>query len=229
MSSTWRTWIERVDALDLRQRALLLLAVLTLVYVFWEVLFMTPMDRQRRILSPQVAELRRETLDLDMRTQALVRERAVDPDDVLRARLARLRDEAERENARMGELAGHLVPPPAIAGLLEAVLTREPDLKLIRLKGMGSWPALEADPQGPGDAPAMLYRHGMQLVFNGSYLKTLDYLHDLEELPWPLIWDGLALKVEQHPMATVTLEVSTLSLDSAWLGGDESASGGDGS
>ncbi|ELX08229.1 hypothetical protein Jab_2c02750 [Janthinobacterium sp. HH01] len=74
-----------------------------------------------------------------------------------------------------------------------------------------------AKPQ-PAAAPApLLYRHGVQLVLQGSYLEMIDYLEALEALPTQLFWGAAALDAEQYPQARLTLTLYTLSLDQKWI------------
>jgi len=67
-------------------------------------------------------------------------------------------------------------------------------------------------PAGP-----VLYRHGVELTVDGSYADLLTYLKALEAMPQRVLWGGVQLKVEQHPKATLTLRLYTLSLSRTWL------------
>ena len=62
-----------------------------------------------------------------------------------------------------------------------------------------------------------LYRHGVELVLEGSYADLLGYLRAVEALPQRVLWGGISLKVEQYPRATLTLRVFTLSRERHWL------------
>ena len=61
------------------------------------------------------------------------------------------------------------------------------------------------------------YRHGFRIRFVGSYLKTIDYLHALEALPWRFFWDAVEIDVKDHPEAEGSIVVYTLSLDRSWI------------
>lgn len=62
-----------------------------------------------------------------------------------------------------------------------------------------------------------LYRHGVELVLEGSYADLLGYLKAMEALPQRVLWGSASLKVGQHPRTTLTLRVYTLSRDPNWL------------
>ena len=75
-----------------------------------------------------------------------------------------------------------------------------------------------AKPTDSGREQVAVYRHGVEIVFRGSYLATLDYLQSLQSLPWDFYWDGVQLQVEDYPKAQVRITVYTLSLKRGWIG-----------
>ena len=68
---------------------------------------------------------------------------------------------------------------------------------------------------GPGLPP---YVHAIEIVIDGQYADILDYLQALEALPWKFRWNSLDLSTTGYPRNRVRIELSTLSLDSTWLG-----------
>lgn len=65
--------------------------------------------------------------------------------------------------------------------------------------------------------PPTLYRHGVELVLEGGYVELTQALKALEALPQHMLWGSLALRVERHPLSTLTVRVYTLSRDRHWL------------
>ena len=65
--------------------------------------------------------------------------------------------------------------------------------------------------------PPTLYRHGVELVLEGGYVELTQALKTLEALPQHMLWGSLALRVERHPLSTLTVRVYTLSRDRHWL------------
>ena len=64
---------------------------------------------------------------------------------------------------------------------------------------------------------AQIYKHGVEITVQGTYLDLLAYLAELERLPWRMYWGNLDLKVDEYPQSTLVLTLYTLSLDKAWL------------
>jgi MSHA biogenesis protein MshJ len=63
----------------------------------------------------------------------------------------------------------------------------------------------------------LIFRHGVRIVIEGSYLDLLDYMTTLEQLPGKIYWGNLEFEVKTHPKAYLTLDLYTLSLDGKWL------------
>ena len=78
-------------------------------------------------------------------------------------------------------------------------------------------PANYAAAQPGQGANATLYRHGVELVLEGSFADVLQYLRAVEALPQRVLWGSVSLKVEQHPRCVLTLRAYTISRDRHWL------------
>ena len=69
----------------------------------------------------------------------------------------------------------------------------------------------------PAKAPAVLYRHGVEIVLRGNYLDMVNYMDAVEAMPSHVFWGKLNMQVEQYPNATLSLTLYTLSLDEKWI------------
>ena len=63
----------------------------------------------------------------------------------------------------------------------------------------------------------LLYRHGVQVVLQGSYLDMIAYMEALERTPAQLFWGKADLSADAYPKASLTLTLYTLSLDQKWI------------
>lgn len=63
----------------------------------------------------------------------------------------------------------------------------------------------------------LLYRHGVEITVEGSYLDMVSYMSALEAMPTQLFWGKAVLEVPQYPRARLTLTLYTLSLDQKWM------------
>jgi MSHA biogenesis protein MshJ len=62
------------------------------------------------------------------------------------------------------------------------------------------------------------YVHPIELVIDGQYADIVEYLEALEKLPYRFRWSSLELVTAGYPRNRVRIVLSTLSLDSTWLG-----------
>jgi MSHA biogenesis protein MshJ len=222
MSPAIKQAIDRIDALNLRERGLLLLAVVFVLYTIWDTFLMQPLNAVHKQIKAEVAQLESSNEALAQQTEAMSLRQSEDPDAPNRALIETLEGDIAGLDARLNEQTRNLINPVDMARMLEEVLTRETDLKLISIASLGAKPLFDADmkPQA-GDTDAAIpgiYRHGISIEFEGGYLSTMKYLRALEQLPWRLFWDSVAFKVERYPNSRVTITVHTLSLREGWIG-----------
>ncbi len=200
----------QINARPARERALLLAALLVLVFGVAHSLCLSP--ALAHLSSASQGELAM-TQALEQAQQALhereqqARAHAAD----LSAELASWRERVQHGEAQLNEHGKHLVAASAMPAMLDALLRQHRALSLVSLRSL---PATEL----PGTAgPAAVYRQGLELVLEGRYADLLAYCRALEALPQGLLWGDLQLAVEAYPRVLLTLDVYTLSQDKPWL------------
>jgi len=217
----------RIDAMSLRERGILLGAILITMISVWDSAVIAPMDKQRYALSANIEEIRGKISDLDRQSQAIVQRHTTDPDTDTRQRLHGLEAELQNIDKAISDRAADLISPQKMAKVLEEILVRQTELTLIRVQSLEAKPLLDtvtenikqaAENMGQGLPTVTIYRHSMVIEFTGSYLNTLKYLKALEGLPWSFSWDSVEFTVDEYPRAKARIEVSTLSFEEAWLG-----------
>ncbi len=214
----------RVDALSLRERALLLAALLVVFYVLWANLLMSPLEIRQKAQQGRVAQLHTHIALLDRQVRAVIARSHEDPDRTGRERRVALRGRIDGLNRRLRSYTSNLISPMVMVRVLKRMLRREPGLRLIAVRSLPATPLLEkpADEGAKTEkipaARAGIYKHGLILEFDGTFPATLRYLKALETLPWQLFWDRMDYQVQHYPHARVTITVHTLSLNAGWLG-----------
>jgi MSHA biogenesis protein MshJ len=129
-------------------------------------------------------------------------------------RFARVQRRIDAINESLGDYASELIDPAEMARVMEGVLKEQSKLRLIRIRNL-SPEALSAEADSRS---ATFYKHGLEIEFEGSYQACLDYLQEIENLPWRFYWQILELEVLEYPRNRVRLEVGTLSLNEEWIG-----------
>lgn len=213
-----------IDALSLRERGLLLLSVVFVLYSVWNGLFMGPLTAHHNQVQAQIKQLRTATATLAEQSEAISKRQMQDPDIETRTKLAALQTEMNALDQRIKTRTQGLIDPTAMAKMMEEVLKSEHGLKLISVQSLPARPLLDtevpaAGKTGPANADMPgIYRHGMTIIFEGGYLDALHYLRTLEAMPWHLYWDSLAFQVLKYPNAQFTITVHTIGLREGWIG-----------
>ncbi len=220
---------QRIDALPLARRAALFVAGIALVAgIAWFGKF-GPMLAERQSLHAAIQQGQSQTDTLDKEIAATLKAYESDPNATMRRRLAAVQQETRVTSEDLLNRKQGMVQPQRIVPLLQQMLAGHPGLKVVGMKTLpvsglrdGQFDqALAAAPgtapQPSSQAPAILYRHGVELVVQGSYADLLGYMAALEKLTPRLIWGSARLSVIKHPETSLTLTVYTLSLDETWV------------
>lgn len=295
LKNAWIKVSTKLDAMTLRERALVFLTATGLILFLLYTMAVEPMLSRQAILLAEIAQQQNQISGIDTEIAARAEGFVVDPDAQARAELNQAQAEIDTVGARLQAVQKGLVAPEKIAPLLEHLLRGNGKLALVALRtlpvtGMNeaAAPAPPAAPgtaangvpsaqaqaleqalqqsalqktpppatQGaaPGSNPAniaaitaattpatapmpvpapglgsdpatiatakpreLLYRHGVEIVLQGSYLDMINTMQALEALPVQLFWGGARLDAQQYPEARLTLTLYTLSLDEQWM------------
>lgn len=219
----WQNLAERVDAMSLRERALIFLAAALVLVTLLNTLLVKPQLTRQQAISQKLVQTQTVTAALQAQIQSLVQARSADPDAPLRERMAKLQAESADADKVLQEIQSGLIAPQQMPALLDDILQRNRGLRLVSLKtlpveNLAAAPAEteKTQQQDAVRAPAV-FRHGFEIAVEGGYLDLLRYLAAMEASPWRMFWGKADLKVEAYPKATLTLRLHTLSLDKAWL------------
>ncbi|MBT8117092.1 MAG: hypothetical protein KJO66_04625 [Gammaproteobacteria bacterium] len=200
--------IDRVDAMELRQRIMLLLVCLAVMFYVADTLAIQPAIKQQKVLRQAITDWELK-LDVLRERSGLLPDHpsntAASPLDDLLSRLSLL-------NSRLQEQMGGLLAPEQAVEVLKQVLLQEQGLRLIEVNA-GSRPLNGSGLLDEDVLPDTgINRYQMQLQLEGSYLATLRYLRALEGLPWKFFWEGMDYEVTEHPTARITIDLYTLGL-----------------
>lgn len=216
----------RIDALSVRERAMVFAASAAALVFIGNALLLAPMDKQQERLRAQIAQQQEAGAAIDGEITARVQGAQVDPDGPARERLNAIRQETGELGQQLLAIEHGLVPPERMGPLVDGILRANGRLKLVSMRTLAAEPL--AAPGGAGQASApvpapadqvipLLYRHGVEVTVSGNYLDMVDYMSTLEALPTRMFWGRAQLDVEAYPAARLTLTLHTLSLDRQWM------------
>ncbi len=235
----WIKLSSKLDAMTLRERAMVFTAVVAAMLFLIYTVSAEPLLNKQKLLRLQIKQQQNQIAGIDMEIVAKAQGFKVDPDAATREQLASVRREIDATSTSLMAVQKGLVAPDKIAPLLEHLLRGNGKLKLISMKTLpvtglseAAQPAPAAQPDATSSGPAvahaagqtapakpreLLYRHGVEIVVQGSYLDMISYMAALEALPTQLFWGKASLDAQQYPNSRLTLTLYTLSLDQKWM------------
>lgn len=229
MNPTIENARERFDALDtafrayaFRERVLMAICASACVFMLIDQLAIQPQSERQQEVSRAYAFAKAENAAIEAELATLARHELSEEQRLRLDEIKQLREQVEQIERRLSREVGALVPPEAIVSLLEEVLAQTPDLALIRVESQPperlGRESTDRTAQPISAASGGLFRHGLQIEIEGSYLATLDYLERLESSSWNLLFDRLVIEMQSYPTARVQIELHTISGNEEWVG-----------
>jgi MSHA biogenesis protein MshJ len=197
--------VELFNARATRERLLIFAAVLALVLGFWDSLLMRPLRDVTRSLESEL--ITAGVADTDDGS---------DPHRTALLHAGELQLRSEQLDSQIAGSARGFVPATRMIEVLHDVLRRQAGLSLVSIRNLPVQSLIA--PATPETAPSPPYVHSIELVIDGRYADIQSYVHELEALPWKFRWSLLELSTRQYPVNRVRLSLSTLSMDTTWLG-----------
>ena len=200
----------RFNRLSVRERVLIVAAVLAAIMALWDTLLMQPLEVQRKALTAEVDTLQSSIAAI---SQAMEAGRTTDPTRLALGQIKATQQALAAVNRKLESTSAGLLPPQRMAEVIQDVLRQRHDVRLISLR---SEPVVNLSQQSADSAGP--YLHPVELIVEGRYLDVLEYLRALEALHWHLHWKTLELDSAHYPLNRVRIELGTLSLDQTWMG-----------
>ena len=225
MKEQWQKIVDKIDALALRERALIFVMMSVVLITPVNMFLLNPLREKEKSLSQQLSEKQTQIATLQSQLQDLAVSSQIDPDIENRKRVQELKRKLAELEAPLETVQQSLVSPDKKVSLLEDLLVQNPRLRLVSLKTLPATSVLESKSIEPGKkgggvsvpVTSLVYKHGVQLTLEGGYLDLLQYLVAMEKLPWRVVWGEADLRVDEYPKIVLTLTLYTLSLEKVWL------------
>jgi MSHA biogenesis protein MshJ len=236
MKQYWQLIVLKIDALSLRERAMIFAAAAAVLIALVDTALLEPQFAKQKLLSEQMTQEQAKIAEIQAEIQQKAKSQAIGPDVANRMRLQALKQQSAEMQGTMRDFQKGLVAPDKMSELLESILKQNGRLRLVSLKtlpvaGLPDLISIESKTVGEKAAAAtaslakqdsqltsgFVYRHGVEIMVEGGYLDMMNYMAALEAMPWQVFWGRAKLSVDEYPKATLTLTLFTLSLDKAWL------------
>ena len=208
--------VKRLDAMSQRERLMVgaaaALVILAIVYVGG----IEPALKHRALMQARLADQATALTAAEAQQRELQRVLAEDPRAAFKSRIEARQKELAALDSELSTLQRTLIAPDRMAGVIQQLVGRSPQVRLVSLRNLPAAPLLDSNGAPKAAAKGHVYRHGVEVVVEGSYLDLLQYVSRIEQQPWQVYW-GKAVMAAEYPKVTLTLTLYTLSLDRAWL------------
>ncbi len=207
-SAALRWWKQR----SARERWLAAAVVLIGVGATVEVGLLAPLRAESERLSRSLVQSRARLQQL----VALAAQQASAGEAELGKRRVSIEERRTRAIRTIVEANIDLITPTEMSRQLEAILVRQPTLRIVGMNASAPKPLVE-NTAGAKTAAAGVYQHGLEVQIEGPYLDLLGYLEALERAPYRLYWRELDLRVNASGLPVTRLVFFTLSKEAEWL------------
>lgn len=198
----WQIVAGRVDAMPLRQRAMLFAALsLVVVAATHTVLFEPALNRQKTLIDrynrdqSQLAAVRGQI-------SAFLKDQEAQANSPEQVALRELEKRVADGEAALAQRKQDFLAPTRLPPLLNDLLGPAQTVRIESLRVM---------PGAPVAAAPEFHRHGVEVTLKGGYFDLAQYLASLEKMPARFLWGRMEMQVEQYPEVRLTLQVHTLS------------------
>jgi MSHA biogenesis protein MshJ len=227
MKQMWAEFARKFDALQPRERLMVFAAGVAVIAGLAFVLFIDAALSRNKTLAANIERSRGELAQLQVQNAQLSRLLAQDPNTEGRARIDALQLQLLGFDSELRNVQQGLVPPSRMVRVLEDMLNRDSRVRLVKLRTLpvtalvepvaGSSTGADAPPPASASGKNLVYKHGLELTVEGSYLDLLEYQARLEKLPWRMFFARTSINATDYPKVLMTITLYTLSLEETWL------------
>jgi len=221
MKRAWEMLARRFDGLQPRERAMVFAAGVVIIAGLGFVLAIDGALAKHKVLAANADKERIDLAQLQKQNADLSRLLTQDPDAEGLKHVDDLRRQLGGYDNELRSVQQGLVPPRQMVKVLEDMLNRNSHVRLVKLRTLPV--AALVEPAGgtaaksPAPVKNLVYKHGIELTVEGSYLDLLEYQSRLEKLPWRMFFARTSVNSVDYPKVLMTVTLYTLSLEEAWL------------
>lgn len=227
MSNAIRQIMEKVDARILRERILIFLTLLAVIFFLWSFLIQNRLDNVRKALDLDAQKVNSEQTALENRIVELTQAMTNDPAIIRKREIDDLNQQIGEVEARLSGLSQGLIGAAQLPEALEGVLQKATAIHVLQVQTL---PVTElslavkkpeqttAPTIGKASGGTGVFKHGVLIRVGGTYQQLLQLMKAIESLEWKFYWESLDYQVTRYPEATIDIRVFTLSSEEGLQG-----------
>lgn len=219
---------EKIDSRILRERALIFLSAIALLFMIWNFSIHAALDSKLQTSRVELDTLQKQHAATQTQIMTITQALLNDPSRVKKAQIAQLKTDIDGIETQLQNESQSLIKADQLPNALQDVLQKTSQLTLLEVATLPIRELKLLPTEGLVGAvennsnqklrSAGVYEHAVELRVGGNYFQVLQFLIALEALPWRFYWQQLDYKVTQYPNAEIILRVYTLSSEEGLLG-----------
>ena len=227
----WQQVLTKFEALSQRERWLVFLAGVAVIYTLLNMLLISPVTSKQNALTGEISQSQTQMAAFGEQISALKQNPVVDVDAQNTQKIQQLKTEIQQQNQTLANKQHELISPDNMPKVLSGLLQKNTGVRLLAMKTLATERVLLNDKNeivadANGDAAnnqslpnghVLLYKHGLEVTIAGEYFDLMRYVQTLERLPMRVMWSKADLRAKEYPQNELTITVYTLSLDKTWL------------
>lgn len=212
---------EKFDNLAIRIRLLFTLVAMALLSMLVDFLWIADNFNKAKSLKAEITQTENNINDL-INAQDQLNENVINAKNhPLLKDIKQLDLQIGKYNKILNEKTINLIKPEIMTSVLNEIIQRSKKLKILSLTKQ--LPIALFSPENQiaeaKTAQLQIYRHLVEITFEGQYEDTEDFIRRLEDMPQKVNFESFTYEVEKHPLSKIILVVSTLSFKKEWIGG----------
>jgi len=211
-----KKWILLIDQFSVRERILILLTSLAIIYFSWRSLVFDHLVNSKQQVASTALRLKRQIFNLQGQITEVSSSLNLDPIIRLEEKIEDIQKQNDALQNKLSKMTEGLISPKEMTELLKNILDKHKSLNIINVENIKATPifGLDDDKKVIKDAKIFqVYKHGIELTVSGTFFQLRDFLEEAEKLPWKMLWEELEYTVNKYPIATIKIVIKTLSLD----------------
>lgn len=211
---------KKYNALSLRERAMVAVAVLAVIYFLWyTVLYSYLLTTDEEVFN-NLQKIKTQISQIEGQIDSISELVGRNPTANLIAQSQSLKTENEVLNQKIREYIKNMVPPTDIDEMLNNIIQKATGLTVLGIENIEVKPLFDSkdiDLYGKR-AVFQIFKHGVIVQLQGNYFDVVRFLKALEKQKLNVIWSSFSYEVIKYPKAKIALELNTLSLEDEWIG-----------
>jgi len=220
INEQWKKTLGKIDALSLREKIILLIAILAGVYLIWDGIIVSNFFSGDANNVLKISTMKSTIKTMEDRVAAINELLKNNSFVELDNKIQDLKNKNDELNKQIKAIAGELVGPKEMVDIIKNLVQKVEGLTVVRIESVGTTPmfTLQKYDEESKEKPVQVYIHNVAIELTGGYFDTLAFLEMVEQRNLQLWWDELNYNVDAYPLAKIKILLHTLSLEEGFLG-----------